>query len=204
MDPKRVLTFRAVANHRSFTRAAEELALSQPSVSHQVAALEREIGVRLLDRRPGGSAADPGRRARCSSTPTRSPCASTSPRSSSPRSPTTSARSCASAPSRPRSPASCPPPSRGSGRPPGRQGHRRGGRRGRPARTGALRRAPPRHRLPGRRAPRDDSTGTERHDLMREPFLVALPARPSARQRRSRCASTTSPTTTGPPPTPTG
>ena len=54
MDPKRVLTFRAVANHRSFTRAAEELALSQPSVSHQVAALEQEIGARLLDRRPGG------------------------------------------------------------------------------------------------------------------------------------------------------
>jgi DNA-binding transcriptional LysR family regulator len=54
MDPKRVLTFRAVANHRSFTRAAEELALSQPSVSHQVAALEQEIGARLIDRRPGG------------------------------------------------------------------------------------------------------------------------------------------------------
>jgi DNA-binding transcriptional LysR family regulator len=54
MDPKRVLTFRAVAHHRSFTRAAQELALSQPSVSHQVAALEREIGARLLDRRPGG------------------------------------------------------------------------------------------------------------------------------------------------------
>jgi DNA-binding transcriptional LysR family regulator len=54
MDPKRVLTFRAVAHHRSFTRAAQELALSQPSVSHQVAALEREIGARLLDRAPGG------------------------------------------------------------------------------------------------------------------------------------------------------
>jgi len=54
MDPKRVLTFRAVASHRSFTRAAEELALSQPSVSHQVAALEQEIGARLIDRRPGG------------------------------------------------------------------------------------------------------------------------------------------------------
>jgi DNA-binding transcriptional LysR family regulator len=54
MDPKRVLTFRAVANRRSFTEAAQELALSQPSVSHQVAALEREIGARLLDRRPGG------------------------------------------------------------------------------------------------------------------------------------------------------
>jgi DNA-binding transcriptional LysR family regulator len=54
MDPKRVLTFRAVASHRSFTRAAEELALSQPSVSHHVAALEQEIGARLLDRGPGG------------------------------------------------------------------------------------------------------------------------------------------------------
>ena len=54
MDPKRVLTFRAVAHQQSFTRAAEELALSQPSVSHQVAALEQEIGARLLDRGPGG------------------------------------------------------------------------------------------------------------------------------------------------------
>jgi DNA-binding transcriptional LysR family regulator len=54
MDPRRVLTFRAVARHRSFTRAAGELALSQPSVSHQVAALEREVGAALLERRPGG------------------------------------------------------------------------------------------------------------------------------------------------------
>jgi DNA-binding transcriptional LysR family regulator len=54
MDPRRVLTFRAVAHRRSFSRAARELALSQPSVSNQVAALEREIGVRLLLRRPGG------------------------------------------------------------------------------------------------------------------------------------------------------
>src|ERR1700744_2731713 len=54
MDPKRVLTFRAVARHRSFSRAARELSLSQPSVSNQVAALEREVGTRLLERRPGG------------------------------------------------------------------------------------------------------------------------------------------------------
>lgn len=54
MDPRRVLTFRAVAHQRSFSRAARELALSQPSVSNQVAALEREIGVRLLERGPGG------------------------------------------------------------------------------------------------------------------------------------------------------
>ncbi len=54
MDPRRVLTFRAVARHRSFSRAARELALSQPSVSNQVAALEREVGSRLIERRPGG------------------------------------------------------------------------------------------------------------------------------------------------------
>src|SRR3954468_5419309 len=54
MEPRRLLTFRAVARQRSFSRAARELALSQPSVSQQVAALEREVGTRLLDRRPGG------------------------------------------------------------------------------------------------------------------------------------------------------
>ena len=54
MDPRRVLTFRAVAHERSFSRAARALALSQPSVSNQVAALEREVGARLLEREPGG------------------------------------------------------------------------------------------------------------------------------------------------------
>jgi DNA-binding transcriptional LysR family regulator len=54
MDPRRVLTFRAVAHQRSFSRAARALSLSQPSVSNQVSALEREIGARLLEREPGG------------------------------------------------------------------------------------------------------------------------------------------------------
>ena len=54
MEPRRVLTFRAVARERSFSRAADTLALSQPSVSNQVALLEREIGARLLERAPGG------------------------------------------------------------------------------------------------------------------------------------------------------
>lgn len=48
------MTFRAVAHQRSFSGAARALALSQPSVSNQVSALEREIGARLLERRPGG------------------------------------------------------------------------------------------------------------------------------------------------------
>jgi DNA-binding transcriptional LysR family regulator len=54
MDPRRLLTFRAVALERSFTRAAATLALTQPSVSQQVAALEAEAGARLLNRGPGG------------------------------------------------------------------------------------------------------------------------------------------------------
>jgi molybdate transport repressor ModE-like protein len=55
LDPRRVLTFRAVAHAGSFSRAAEALALTQPAVSQQVAALERQLGVRLLDRTPGGT-----------------------------------------------------------------------------------------------------------------------------------------------------
>jgi DNA-binding transcriptional LysR family regulator len=54
MDPRRVLTFRTVAHERSFTRAARTLSLTQPSVSHQVALLEREVGGKLLDRARGG------------------------------------------------------------------------------------------------------------------------------------------------------
>ena len=45
MDPRRLLTFRTVAHERSFSRAAETLSLSQPSVSHQIALLETETGV---------------------------------------------------------------------------------------------------------------------------------------------------------------
>jgi DNA-binding transcriptional LysR family regulator len=59
MDPRRLITFRIVAHQRSFSRAAEKLSLSQPSVSHQVASLETEIGVRLLNRGPGGLSLTP-------------------------------------------------------------------------------------------------------------------------------------------------
>jgi DNA-binding transcriptional LysR family regulator len=54
VDPRRLLTFREVVRQGSFSRAAEALALTQPAVSQQVSALERQIGVRLLDRGPGG------------------------------------------------------------------------------------------------------------------------------------------------------
>jgi len=54
MDPRRLLTFRAVARAGSFSAAARELSLTQPAVSQQVAALERELGARLINRGPGG------------------------------------------------------------------------------------------------------------------------------------------------------
>src|ERR671930_219906 len=44
LDPRRLLTFRAVARAGSFSAAARELSLTQPAVSQQVAALERELG----------------------------------------------------------------------------------------------------------------------------------------------------------------
>src|SRR3954469_1144881 len=54
LEPRRLLTFREVARRASFSRAAEALALTQPAVSQQIAALEREVGAALLDRGPGG------------------------------------------------------------------------------------------------------------------------------------------------------
>ena len=54
LDPRRLLTFRAVARAGSFSAAARELSLTQPAVSQQIAALERELGARLLHRGPGG------------------------------------------------------------------------------------------------------------------------------------------------------
>src|SRR3954469_24812703 len=54
LEPRRLLTFREVARRGSFSRAAEGLALTQPAVSQQIAALEREVGAPLLHRGPGG------------------------------------------------------------------------------------------------------------------------------------------------------
>jgi LysR family transcriptional regulator, glycine cleavage system transcriptional activator len=44
-------TFEAVARQLSFTRAADELALTQSAVSHQIRALEEHLGARLFQRR---------------------------------------------------------------------------------------------------------------------------------------------------------
>lgn len=46
----RVVVFRAVAERRSFRKAAEELYLTQPAVSLQIKALEEDFGVQLFNR----------------------------------------------------------------------------------------------------------------------------------------------------------
>jgi DNA-binding transcriptional LysR family regulator len=50
MELHQLEAFEAVVLHRSFTRAAETLFLTQPAVTRQIAALESELHTRLFDR----------------------------------------------------------------------------------------------------------------------------------------------------------
>jgi DNA-binding transcriptional LysR family regulator len=50
MDIASLQAFTAVAEHHSFSEAAEHLYLTQPAVSKRVAQLERDLGVALFDR----------------------------------------------------------------------------------------------------------------------------------------------------------
>src|SRR5437660_12601517 len=50
MDLRRLEIFAKVAELGSFSRAAEALFLTQPTVSEHIRALEDELGVQLLDR----------------------------------------------------------------------------------------------------------------------------------------------------------
>jgi DNA-binding transcriptional LysR family regulator len=50
MELRALRYFEAVARHRHFTRAAEELHVAQSAISHQVRRLEAELGIELLDR----------------------------------------------------------------------------------------------------------------------------------------------------------
>lgn len=49
-DPRRLLDLLAVAKHGSFSAAAEAIRVSQPALSQSIALLEREFGVRVLER----------------------------------------------------------------------------------------------------------------------------------------------------------
>jgi len=50
LDLQHLKTFMVVATTKNFSRAAEALGYAQPSVTHQIQCLERELGVRLFDR----------------------------------------------------------------------------------------------------------------------------------------------------------
>ena len=54
MDLRQLEYFAAVARYRNFTRAAEELYVTQPALSQQVRRLERELGLELLTRTSAG------------------------------------------------------------------------------------------------------------------------------------------------------
>lgn len=54
MDYKSIVCFLRVCELHSFTKAAEDLYISQPALSRRILALEDELGVKLLDRANGG------------------------------------------------------------------------------------------------------------------------------------------------------
>src|SRR4030042_4560874 len=49
MNPRHLPPFLSVRKHRNYTRAAEEVFLTQPAVSRQVRQLEEKLGVRLFE-----------------------------------------------------------------------------------------------------------------------------------------------------------
>ena len=68
MNTFQIRCFLAVAEHLNFARAAEQLHVTQPAVTQQIHALEKELGVSLFARTtrsvrpdPGGAALPPGR-----------------------------------------------------------------------------------------------------------------------------------------------
>ena len=51
MEFKQIESFVAVAQKKSFSNAANTLFMSQPAVSSNIQKLERELGIKLIDRK---------------------------------------------------------------------------------------------------------------------------------------------------------
>lgn len=54
IDPQRLIRFAVLIQRRSFTRAADQLGLTQPALSQSIAQIEKEVGVKLIERTPRG------------------------------------------------------------------------------------------------------------------------------------------------------
>ena len=59
VDLRHLVALEAVASNRSFARAAKQLGYTQSAVSQQIAALERAVGARLLERPRGRNLVEP-------------------------------------------------------------------------------------------------------------------------------------------------
>ncbi len=62
LNVNRLRVLKEVAQRGSFSAAAQELSYTQSAVSQQIAALEEEVGMTLLERRPRGVRATPAGR----------------------------------------------------------------------------------------------------------------------------------------------
>ena len=54
IDPQRLIRLAVVIQHGSFSRAADHLGLTQPALSQSIAQIEKEVGVKLIERTPHG------------------------------------------------------------------------------------------------------------------------------------------------------
>ncbi|MBQ2834452.1 MAG: LysR family transcriptional regulator, partial [Clostridia bacterium] len=54
MTSRELLYIKTIADEKSLTRAAQKLYLTQPSLSHCVASIEKQLGTQLFRRTSGG------------------------------------------------------------------------------------------------------------------------------------------------------